>query len=122
MKLNFDKYADGLIPAIVQDATTRKVLMLGFMNAEALSVTESTKRATFYSRSRGQLWTKGEQSGNFLFVDKIVADCDNDTILLEARPTGPVCHSGAATCFAQTNSSSNFLFVLEQIIRDRKLA
>src|SRR5215813_4621591 len=98
MKINFEKYADGLAPAIVQDAETGKVLMLGFMNAESLEMTQKLGKATFYSRTRQSLWTKGETSGNFLAVKEILIDCDRDTILIKANPAGVVCHTGADTC------------------------
>ncbi len=120
MKLNYEKYADGLIPAIVQDAATGKVLMLGFMNAEALEITRKSGRATFYSRSRATLWTKGETSGNFLAVEEILSDCDEDTLLIKARPSGAICHTGAATCFDEKNEAANFLADLEKIIKDRR--
>jgi phosphoribosyl-ATP pyrophosphohydrolase/phosphoribosyl-AMP cyclohydrolase len=120
MKINFEKYADGLVPAIVQDAETSKVLMLGFMNAEAFDETQKSGRATFYSRSRQMLWTKGETSGNFLRVRELLLDCDADTLLVKANPAGAVCHTGADTCFDEKNESENFLFELEKTIRDRK--
>jgi phosphoribosyl-ATP pyrophosphohydrolase/phosphoribosyl-AMP cyclohydrolase len=120
MKINFAKYADGLAPAIIQDSRTGKVLMLGFMNAESLDLTRASGRVTFYSRTRKSLWTKGESSGNFLEVNTMVADCDDDTILVKATPIGPVCHTGADTCFGEENESENFLFQLEKTIRDRK--
>jgi len=120
MKLNYEKYADGLIPAIVQDAETGKVLMLGFMNAEAVAATEKSGKATFYSRVRQRLWTKGETSGNFLEVEEILPDCDNDTILIKANPAGAVCHTGAETCFREKNESGDFLKKLEKIIEDRQ--
>ncbi len=103
MVLNFSKYADGLIPAIVQDADTRVVLMLGFMNQEAFDKTLSTGKVTFYSRSRQTLWTKGETSGNFLNLVDIKVDCDNDTLLIKAHPIGPTCHKGTDTCWAEEN-------------------
>ncbi len=121
MKLDFEKYADGLVPAIVQDAATRQVLMLGFMNAEAFEVTQKTRKVTFFSRVRQKIWTKGETSGNFLDVSEILIDCDADTILIKANPVGAVCHTGAETCFNEKNESANFLFELEKIIRDRKI-
>ena len=121
MKLAFEKYADGLVPAIVQDAATRQVLMLGFMNAEAFEITQNTGKVTFFSRVRQTLWTKGETSGNFLNVVEILVDCDADTILIKANPVGAVCHTGADTCFDEKNASENFLFELENIIRDRKI-
>lgn len=120
MKLDFDKYTDGLIPAIVQDADTRKVLMLGFMNRKAYKKTRKNGRVTFYSRSRQRLWTKGETSGHFLEVREMLADCDSDTLLIKAVPAGPVCHEGTDTCFKEKNRSENFLFELEKIIADRK--
>src|SRR5215204_3003322 len=104
MEIDFEKYTDGLVPAIVQDAETQRVLMLGFMSAEALEQTRTTGRVTFFSRSRGQLWTKGETSGNFLEVEEILIDCDGDTILIKANPAGAVCHTGADTCFDEENS------------------
>lgn len=120
MKIDFEKYADGLAPAIVQDAETQKVLMLGFMNAEAFEQTEKSGKVTFFSRSRQKLWTKGETSGKFLFVKKILIDCDADTILIKATPAGAVCHTEADTCFNEKNEAKDFLFELEKIINDRK--
>lgn len=120
MKINFEKYADGLVPAIVQDAETGKVLMLAFMNAEAFELTQKTRKATFFSRSRAALWTKGETSGSFLEVTEILIDCDADTILIKANPAGAVCHTGADTCFNETNENRDFLFELEKIILDRQ--
>ncbi len=120
MKINFEKYADGLVPAIVQDAETQKVLMLGFMNTEALEETRQSGKVTFYSRSRRTLWTKGETSGNFLRLQNVSLDCDADTLLIKANPAGTVCHTGADTCFDEKNASENFLFELEKTIRDRK--
>lgn len=122
MKIDFKKYADGLAPAIVQDINTHKVLMLGFMNEEALHKTEHTGKVTFYSRSKKRLWTKGEESGNFLELKSMAADCDNDTLLIQAHPLGPVCHTGADTCWSERNHSDNFLLYLEDIIRLRKQA
>ena len=119
MKPDFSKYTDGLVPAIVQDAISQKVLMLGFMNEDALSKTNAEGKITFYSRTKQRLWTKGETSNNFLLVKEIIADCDNDTLLIKASPTGPVCHTGADTCFNETNSSFS-LEKLENIIVDRK--
>ncbi len=119
MKPDFSKYTDGLVPAIVQDAISGKVLMLGFMNEEAFSKTNAEGKITFYSRTKQRLWTKGETSNNFLFVNEIIADCDNDTLLIRASPTGPVCHTGADTCFNESNSSFS-LEKLERIIVDRK--
>lgn len=103
MELNFSKYADGLIPAIIQDAETRVVLMLGFMNQEAYDKTIETGKVTFYSRSRQTLWTKGETSGNFLMFVNAKVDCDNDTLLIKAHPIGPTCHTGTDTCWAEEN-------------------
>jgi phosphoribosyl-AMP cyclohydrolase / phosphoribosyl-ATP pyrophosphohydrolase len=119
MILNFSKYQDGLMPAIIQDAATDKVLMLGFMNNEAYHQTKISQKVTFFSRSRQQLWTKGETSGNFLLVKDILLDCDQDTLLIKATPVGPVCHTGADTCFNETNPGFT-LAQLEQIITDRK--
>ncbi|MBK7310571.1 MAG: bifunctional phosphoribosyl-AMP cyclohydrolase/phosphoribosyl-ATP diphosphatase HisIE [Sphingobacteriaceae bacterium] len=119
MNLDFSKYSDGLVPAIIQDVNTNKVLMLGFMNEDALEKTKTTKQVTFFSRSKKRLWTKGEESGNFLNVIEILKDCDNDTLLVKAIPQGPVCHTGADTCFNEKNSPENFLFELEGIIKDR---
>ncbi len=118
-KIDFDK-TQGLVPAIIQDATTNKVLMLGYMNAEALQKTMDEKVVTFFSRSKNRLWTKGETSGNFLHVVEMIADCDNDTILIKARPDGPTCHTGADTCFDEINQPDSFLWKLEKVIQDRK--
>ena len=118
MKIDFEKYSDGLVPAIIQDNATGKVLMLGFMNEEALEKTKAIGKVTFYSRSKQRLWTKGEESGNFLELKEIIADCDNDTLLIKADPAGPVCHTGADTCFNETNSK-DFLQTLSEIIRRR---
>jgi len=120
MTVDFAKYTDRLVPAIVQDEETGKVLMLGFMNEEALSKTNELQKVTFYSRTKNRLWTKGEESGNFLLVKKITNDCDNDTLLIKVNPVGPVCHTGADTCFNEKNEGSNFLLQLEKIIVDRK--
>ena len=120
MKIDFKKYQDGLAPAIVQDHKTQKVLMLGFMNQEALQKTMQEGRVTFYSRSKQRLWTKGEESGNFLYVKGILSDCDHDTLLIKAEPAGPVCHTGADTCWSERNHSEDFLTYLEQIIALRK--
>lgn len=119
MQPDFSKYADGLVPAIVQDAISNKVLMLGFMNEEALKKTNAEGKVTFYSRSKQRLWTKGETSNNFLFAKEIIADCDNDTLLIKALPAGPVCHTGADTCFNEKNPSFS-LEKLEAVITDRK--
>ncbi|MBV6647727.1 MAG: bifunctional phosphoribosyl-AMP cyclohydrolase/phosphoribosyl-ATP diphosphatase HisIE [Cyclobacteriaceae bacterium] len=120
-KLDFQKL-DGLIPVVVQDNMTNKVLMLGFMNEEALVKTEEEGKITFFSRSKNRLWTKGETSGNFLYVVEIIPDCDKDTLLIKADPSGPVCHTGADTCFKEDNvSGAEFLSYLEKIIKDRHL-
>ncbi|MEO6588327.1 MAG: bifunctional phosphoribosyl-AMP cyclohydrolase/phosphoribosyl-ATP diphosphatase HisIE [Pyrinomonadaceae bacterium] len=120
MKIDFEKSSDGLVPAIVQDARTNKVLMLGHMNQTSFEQTEQTGKVTFFSRSRQKLWTKGETSGNFLNVTEILIDCDNDTLLIKANPAGAVCHTGADTCFGERNEAENFLFELEKTIRERK--
>ena len=120
VKPDFSKYADGLVPAIVQDAATGVVLMLGFMNTEALEKTVQSGLVTFYSRSKQRLWTKGETSRNYLHVTSIKKDCDHDTILIKAKPDGPVCHTGSDTCFNEENISQGFLSELEKIITDRK--
>jgi len=120
MKIDFKKYADGLAPAIIQDYKTQKVLMLGFMNEEALQKTMQEGKVTFYSRSRNRLWTKGEESGNHLLVREVLSDCDDDTLLIKAEPLGPVCHTGADTCWNEKNHSADFLKYLEDIIALRK--
>lgn len=122
MNLDFQKYADELVPAIIQDPESGRVLMLGFVNGEALAATEASGRVTFYSRSKQRLWTKGETSGNYLEVVSIKADCDNDTLLVRARPQGPVCHTGSATCFDDANEPNkiNFLTELERVIAERR--
>ena len=121
MNVKFNKYPDGLVPTIIQDFQTKKVLMLGFMNAESLAKTQASQRVTFFSRSRQTLWTKGKTSGNFLHVKEILIDCDDDTILIKAIPTGAVCHTGADTCFDEKNETENYLFELEKVIQLRKL-
>jgi len=120
MKIDFDKYADGLVPAVVQDYQTHKVLMLGFMNAEAIEKTMELQKVTFFSRSKQRLWTKGEESGHFLHLKSIAVDCDNDTVLIKAIPEGPTCHTGADTCWNEKNHADHFLTYLEQIIELRK--
>jgi len=120
MNIDFAKYTDGLVPAVIQDYNTHKVLMLGFMNEEAFSQTSATGRVTFYSRSKLRLWTKGEESGNFLEVRSIAVDCDNDTLLIKVHPLGPTCHTGADTCWNESNHPDNFLEYLEEIIHLRK--
>ncbi|HVB02884.1 MAG TPA: bifunctional phosphoribosyl-AMP cyclohydrolase/phosphoribosyl-ATP diphosphatase HisIE [Chitinophagaceae bacterium] len=117
---DFAKSPDGLVPAIVQDAASGIVLMLGYMNRESLEKTLELKKLTFFSRSRKKLWTKGEESGHFLILETIRLDCDQDTLLVKARPQGPVCHTGADTCFSEENKGGDFLTTLEQIIQDRK--
>lgn len=119
MEINFEKMG-GLVPAIIQDYVTRRVLMLGFMNQEAYNKTVETGKVTFWSRTRNCLWTKGETSGNFLEVKDILLDCDNDTLLIKAKPAGPVCHTGADTCWNETNSTDlNFLSYLQDFIDKR---
>jgi phosphoribosyl-ATP pyrophosphohydrolase/phosphoribosyl-AMP cyclohydrolase len=116
--INFSK-SGGLVPCIVQDVKTKQVLMLGFMNEEAYQKTLREKKVTFFSRTKQRLWTKGETSGNFLEVVEILLDCDQDTLLIKANPVGPVCHTGADTCFFEKNDSWN-LNSLEVVIKDRK--
>ncbi|GAB2599334.1 bifunctional phosphoribosyl-AMP cyclohydrolase/phosphoribosyl-ATP diphosphatase HisIE [Spirosoma areae] len=121
-ELNFDKSPDGLLPAVIQDAETGKVLMLGYMNREAYEKTVSENIVTFFSRSKQRLWTKGETSNNFLHVQEISVDCDGDTLLIKANPAGPVCHTGADTCFDEVNQGrAQFLNYLQAIIHDRKI-
>jgi phosphoribosyl-ATP pyrophosphohydrolase/phosphoribosyl-AMP cyclohydrolase len=121
MELDFDKL-NGLIPAVIQDNSTNKVLMLGFMNREAFDKSVETGLVTFYSRTKKRLWTKGEESGNFLKIREIISDCDNDTLLIKADPAGPVCHTGSDTCFNESNSDGiYFLLSLQDIIHKRKL-
>ena len=113
--------SEGLIPAIIQDSTTKTVLMLGYMNAEAVSKTLKTNKVTFFSRSKQRLWTKGEESGNFLSLDSLKNDCDNDTLLIQATPHGPTCHKGTDNCWSESNVESfGFISTLETIITDRK--
>jgi len=121
MNIDFDKNNDGLVPAIIQDATTKKVLMLGYMNEEAYLKTNETKKVTFFSRTKNRLWTKGEESGNFLHLVSIKNDCDNDTLLVMVNPQGPTCHKGTGTCWGEENKASfGFLSELEGIIAQRK--
>ncbi len=121
MKIDFDKLGNGLVPAIIQDANTNKVLMLGFMNEEAYNKTQKEGKVTFFSRTKSRLWTKGEESGNFLNVVSIMVDCDNDTLLIKANPVGPTCHTGADTCWNETNESDiSFLSQLQDFIDKRK--
>lgn len=120
MKPEFSKYHDGLLPAIIQDFKTSKVLMLGFMNEAAFLQTESSGKVTFYSRSKQRLWTKGEESGNFLMVKQVLLDCDHDTLLIKAEPLGPTCHTGADTCWSEKNHTDDFLYYLQDIIELRR--
>ncbi len=121
MKIDFDKYKDGLVPAIVQDASTNKVLMLGFMNQEAINKTNNLGKVTFYSRSKQRLWTKGEESGNYLNLVSMLLDCDNDALLVKVNPSGPTCHKGTDTCWQEKNTESfGFISQLEDIIKHRK--
>ena len=123
MELNFSKSPDGLLPAIIQDASTKTVLMLGYMNAAALEKTQATGQVTFYSRSKQRLWTKGEESSNFLKLVDIKADCDQDTLLIQAEPQGPTCHKGTDSCWGEENKASyGFLTELENTIAQRKAA
>lgn len=119
MKPDFSKNADALLPVIIQDQYSNKVLMLGFMNEEAWNKTNIEKKVTFFSRSKNRLWTKGETSGNFLIVKEILPDCDNDTVLIKVNPAGPVCHTGNDTCFNEINTPFT-LEKLEEIINERK--
>ena len=120
MNLDFNKNKDGLVPAIIQDDVTFKVLMLGYLNNESLSLTLSTKVVHFYSRTKQRIWKKGEESGNELKVILIKEDCDNDTVLIKVNPVGPVCHKGDDTCFKEINESTDFIEKLESVIEDRK--
>jgi len=120
VNIDFNKYADGLVPVVIQDHQTQKVLMLGFMSAESLQKTMETGKVTFYSRSKQRLWTKGEESGNFLELRSVASDCDDDTLLIKVHPTGPVCHTGSDTCWNERNHPDDFLLYLEDIIRFRK--
>ena len=117
MTVNFNK-SGGLVPAIIQHATTLQVLMLGYMNAEALEKTKAEGKVTFFSRSKNRLWTKGEESKNYLLVDEILVDCDNDTLLIKAFPQGPTCHTGSTSCFKE-ETSKGFLYELEKVIEER---
>ncbi|MFN6387217.1 MAG: bifunctional phosphoribosyl-AMP cyclohydrolase/phosphoribosyl-ATP diphosphatase HisIE [Bacteroidota bacterium] len=119
-KIDFSKYSDGLVPAIVQDIESGKVLMLGFMNAAAIETTLSTKKVTFFSRSKNRLWTKGKESGHFLNYKDMLLDCDADSLLVKAVPVGPTCHTGSDTCFGEENNSAHFLPYLETVIASRK--
>jgi phosphoribosyl-AMP cyclohydrolase / phosphoribosyl-ATP pyrophosphohydrolase len=118
--IDFEKM-NGLVPAIIQDAGSLKVLMLGFMNSEAFEKTKKEGRVTFFSRTKSRLWTKGEESGNYLNVIEILEDCDNDTLLIKANPVGPVCHTGSDTCFSEVNNSGiSFLRQLQDLVAQRK--
>ena len=117
MNIDFNK-SNGLVPVVIQDEQTLEVLMLGYMNAEAFDKTKAEGKVTFFSRSKNRLWTKGEESGNFLFVKSIHIDCDNDTILIKSDAVGPTCHTGSRSCF-KTEFNQNFIFELENIITDR---
>jgi phosphoribosyl-ATP pyrophosphohydrolase/phosphoribosyl-AMP cyclohydrolase len=121
MEINFNKNGDGLVPAIIQDAITKNVLMLGYMNQEAYNTTVETKKVTFFSRTKNRLWTKGEESGNILNLVDIKNDCDNDSLLIRVNPIGPTCHKGSDTCWNEDNKQSyGFLSELEDVIRSRK--
>ncbi len=117
IQLDFKK-GSGLIPAVIQDNSTLQVLMVGYMNEEAFNKTSLEKKVTFFSRSKNRLWTKGETSGNFLYVDTILSDCDNDSILIKVHPAGPVCHTGSTSCFAE-ETPKGFIYKLEQVINQR---
>ena len=121
MNLDFSKNKDGLVPAIIQDNTTYKVLMLGYLNKESLSLTLSTDVVHFYSRTKQRIWKKGEESGNELKVVSLKEDCDKDTVLIKVNPVGPVCHKGDDTCFEDSNDSDDFISTLENIIQERKI-
>lgn len=120
LNMDFNKFSDGLMPAIIQDAETSKVLMLGYMNLEAFNETMSSGKICFFSRSKGRLWTKGEESGNFLYLKSYALDCDHDALLFKVKPAGPVCHTGADTCWDEVNVAEDFLVHLEGIIELRK--
>ena len=121
MTIDYSKHPDGLVPAIVQDAQTKTVLMLGYMNADAVAKTQEMQKVTFFSRSKNRLWTKGEESGHFLELVSLSVDCDKDTLLIKANPVGPTCHTGSDTCWDEENTPSyGFLSALEQVIADRK--
>lgn len=120
MNIDFNKNNDGLVPAIIQDATTKNVLMLGYMNAEAFQKTQETRLVTFYSRTKKRLWTKGEESGNVLHLVDLKLDCDNDTLLISVNPNGPTCHKGTDTCWKEENISNyGFFSALEKTITER---
>ncbi len=120
MHIDFNKYPDQLVPAIIQDARTKNVLMLGFMNQEAYDQTVKTEKVTFYSRSKGRLWTKGEETRNYLHLVSIANDCDDDALLIQVHPQGPTCHKGDDTCWGSRNRTNfGFLSELEEVIEDR---
>ncbi len=120
MNINFNKNNDGLVPVIIQDTTTKNVLMLGFMNEEAYQKTIALKKVTFFSRTKKRLWTKGEESGNFLKLNSIKNDCDNDTLLIQVTPNGPTCHKGSDTCWNEKNNQNfGFISTLENVIENR---
>ncbi len=120
MNIDFNKNTDGLVPAIIQDAQTKNVLMLGYMNQEAFDTTQETRKVTFFSRSKSRLWTKGEASGHFLNLVDIKLDCDNDTLLIQVNPVGPTCHTGTDTCWHEQNTASyGFISKLEDTIAER---
>ena len=122
MKIDFDKNNDGLVPAIVQDFLTRQVLMLGYMNKEAYEKTVETGKVTFFSRTKNRLWTKGEESGNFLNLISVKNDCDNDSLLIKVKPQGPTCHKGSDTCWDESNEQFfGFLSELENVIKSRRI-
>ena len=121
MTIDFSKHPDGLVPAIVQDANTKCVLMLGYMNQEAVTKTQETQQVTFFSRSKDRLWTKGEESGHVLTLVDMAVDCDGDALLIQAKPKGPTCHKGDDTCWGESNTPNyGFLTALEEVIADRK--
>ena len=123
MNIDFNKNSDGLVPAIIQDAVTRKVLMLGYMNQEAWEKTQESGQVTFFSRTKNRLWTKGEESGNFLNLVEASVDCDADTLLIQVKPAGPTCHKGTDTCWGESNDTDfGFLSQLEDIIEQRRIA
>ena len=120
MNIDFNKNSDGLLPAIIQDATSKNVLMLGYMNQEAFEKTQETKKVTFFSRTKNRLWTKGEESGNYLELVNLKLDCDNDTLLILVNPIGPTCHKGSDTCWNDSNTESyGFISKLEETITNR---
>ena len=120
MNLDYNKNKNGIVPAIIQDNNTLKILMLGYLNKESLSLTLSTNVVHFYSRTKQRIWKKGEESGNELHVVSLKEDCDNDTVLIKVNPVGPVCHKGDDTCFEEVNKSENFIEILEDVIQNKK--